>query len=349
MKLSLSLKLTAIATLTFSAIALSKPTLATNFGEAKVDQSQFIAVAVPYNYQKFRLAIIEQIPGERPCWRESGSNPVTVDLLLLNFDHTNSCRKAVDTNGYSLRINGKDDKVAYVLNLFANNGEIQLVADHRDPQQPDLIVGRTNGIQEAPLKINLDPNWQFSKRLYEGNQIQHIYLSNNNNPQAIDNVATVPPNTTTENTASSPATSQPNQPAPATSQPTPNAIPSVEVVQGLVSSIMTPLTETVYQTYNSLFTSPTNSSQPQSNTSCQGTGTGKAIWNEQETAISGDGIIQLTDGRQLDIKPTLNSNGINHSNFLAGQNAAQLDFDGDGETEELKIVQPPQPCNASSN
>lgn len=349
MKISLFLKLNIIATLTFSAITLSKPTSATDFDEATVDQSKFIAVAVPYNYQRFRLAIIEQVPGERPCWRESGSNPVTVDLLLLNFDHTNSCRKAVDTNGYSLRINGKDDKVAYVLNLFANNGEIQLVADHRDPQKPDLIVGRTNGIQEAPLKINLDPSWQFSKRVYNGNPIQHIYLSNNSNPQAIDNVATVPPNTSSQSTPPTTATSQPNQSAPAITQPTPNSIPSVEVVQGIVSSIMTPLTEAVYQTYNSLFTSPTNNGQPQANAGCQGAASGKAIWSEQEIAISGDGIIQLNDGRQLDIKPTLNSNGINPSNFLGGQNAAQLDFDGDGETEELKIIRPPQPCNASSN
>ncbi len=347
MKLSLSLKLTTIATLTFSGIALAKPTQGTDFDEVAVDQSQFIAVAVPYNYQRFRLAIIEQVPDARPCWRESGSNPVTVDLLLLNFDHTNSCRKAVDTNGYSLRLDGQDDKVTYVLNLFANNGEIQLVADHRDPRKPNLIVGRTNGIQEAPLKINLDPNWQFSKRLYQGNPIQHIYLSNNN-PQATENVATVPPNTPTQNTPQTPpatTTSQPTQPAP-------NYIPSVEVVQGLVSNIMTPLTEAVYQTYNSLFTSPTNSGQPQSSTTtnagCQGVASGTAIWNEQEIAISGDGIMQLSNGRQLDIKPTLNSNGINPNNFLAGQNAAQLDFDGDGEAEGLKIIQPPQPCTANS-
>ena len=111
MKLSLSAKLATVVTIGISAIAPWQATNATEFDEFAVDQSQFIAVAVPYNYRKYRLAIIEQIPGQQPCWQESGNYPTTVNLLLLNFDHTNSCRKGVDTNGYSLRYNGKDDKV----------------------------------------------------------------------------------------------------------------------------------------------------------------------------------------------------------------------------------------------
>lgn len=367
MKLSLSLKLATLATLAFSASAPLKPASATNFDEVAVDQNQFIAVAVPYNYRRFRLAIIEQIPGQQPCWRESGFNPATVELLLLNFDHTNSCRKAVDTNGYSLRINGKDDKVAYVLNLVENNGEIQLVADHRDSREPDLVVGRTNGLREAPLKINLDPNWQFTKRLYNGSPIQHIYMSNSNNPQQIADVATIPPTNLPPNPVSQPA-----QPDPVATQP--NSAPATppnnaNSVQGLVSSILTPLTQAVYQTYNSLFTSAPNSGQsqfapdtssnnrPQANADCQGVTSGQAIWSDpdsgkqsdgQEITISGDGMIELDNGEQIDIKPTLSSNGIDPVNFLTGQNSAELDFDGDGEMEGLEIVQPPQPCTASS-
>lgn len=368
MKSSFLIKLATLAALTASAIAPLKPAAAVNFDEFAVDQSKFVAVAVPYNYRRFRLAIIEQVPGQQPCWRESGSNPATVDLLLLNFDHTNSCRKAVDTNGYSLRVNGQDDKVAYVLNLFEHNGELQLVADHRDPSQPDLVIGRTGGLREAPLKINLDPNWQFTKRLYQGSALQHIYLSNNPSPQVLENVATLPTtNDPAQNTPSAVTPAQPT-PQPTIAQPLPAPTTSPNAVQGLVSSILTPLAEAVYQTYNSLFTLTPSTSQSQflptpinaltpaeSRASCAGGQTGMAIWNDtvggsqtgsgaQETTISAEGILQLNDGSQIDIKPTLADNDLDLDDFLAGQNSAELDFDEDGEVEELKIVQSPEPC-----
>lgn len=264
MKSSLSLKVTTLAALTLSAIAPFKPAAATTFGEVAVEQNNLIAVAVPYNYRRFKLAIIEQIPGEQACWSESGYNPVTVDLLLLNFDHTNSCLKAVDTNGYSLRVNGKDDKVEYILNLIENNGELQLVADHRDPKKPDLVIGRTNGLKEAPLKINLDPKWQFTKRLYQGNAIQHIYLSDNPNPEVIENVATIPATNDPANTPTDPTTpTQTNPPAPVASTPAPQPSAPSDSIIGVVSSILKPLSAALYETYNSLFTPTPNSGQSQ--------------------------------------------------------------------------------------
>lgn len=251
-----------------SAIAPWQSARATEFDEFAVDQSQFIAVAVPYNYRRYKLAIIEQVPGKQSCWREIAGNPTTVDLLLLNFDHTNSCRKAVDTNGYSLRYNGTDDKVEYTLNLLESNGQLQLVANHSDPRQQDLVIGSTNGLIEAPMKINLNPNWQFTKRLYQGSAIQHIYMSNNPNPQYLENVATLA-------TTNDPANINPTRSAvpqqqplpseqPVTSQPTTTQTPIT--VEGLITNILTPLSEAVYNTYNSLFAPTSNNPQsPPSN------------------------------------------------------------------------------------
>jgi Protein of unknown function (DUF3747) len=269
MKLSLPIKLVALATLGFGMNALLKPATASDFDEFAVEQSQFVAVAVPYNYRKYKLAIIEQVPGQQPCWRESGSNPATIDLLLLNFDHTNSCRTAVDSNGYSLRVNGIDDKVAYTLNLVENNGQLQLIADHQDPREADLLIGQTNGLREAPMKISLDRNWQFTKRLYQGNAIQHIYMSNNLSPQVVENVVTLP--TTNDPAQTTPAqavTSQPQpqsqpQPNAATTQPSNSAQTPTATVEGLISNILTPLSEAVYNTYNTLFTPTPNNAQPQ--------------------------------------------------------------------------------------
>ena len=262
MKLSLPVKLATMATVVISAIAPWQTVTATEFDEFAVDQSQFIAVAVPYNYRRYKLAIIEQVPGKQACWRESGQYPTTVDLLLLNFDHTNICRKAVDTNGYSLRYNGKDDKVEYTLHLIDNNGQLQLIADHQDPRKQDMLVGTTNGLTEAPMKINLDPNWQFTKRLYQGSAIQHIYMSNNPNPQVLDNIATLP-------TTNDPANRNPSVPAVPQEQPLPQEQPVASqpvqtpaTVEGLITNILTPLSQAVYNTYNSLFAPTYN--QPQS-------------------------------------------------------------------------------------
>lgn len=268
MKLSPLVKLAAMTTVSVSAIAPWQSAHANQFDEFAVDQSQFIAVAVPYNYRRYKLAIIEQVPGQQACWQESGNYPTTVNLLLLNFDHTNSCRKAVDTNGYSLRYNGKDDKVEYTLNLVDNSGQLQLVANHKDPRKQNLVIGSTNGLTEAPMKINLNPSWQFTKRLYQGSAIQHIYMSNNPNPQFLENVATLP-------TTNDPANLNPSQPVvtqqqplpqeqPVATQPTPTQTPMT--VEGLITNILTPLSQAVYNTYNSLFApTPSTPQAPPSN------------------------------------------------------------------------------------
>ena len=133
MKLSLPIAIATMTTISMSAIVSIQPVKATDFDEFAVDQSQFVAVAVPYNYRRYKLAIIEQVPDQQACWSESGSNPTTVDLKSLTFDHTNDCLKAVDTNGYSLRIDGEDDKVAYMLDLVESNGQLELIADHQYP------------------------------------------------------------------------------------------------------------------------------------------------------------------------------------------------------------------------
>ncbi|VEP16598.1 hypothetical protein H1P_470011 [Hyella patelloides LEGE 07179] len=276
MKLSLPVKIATLLTISLGAFSTTiKPSHSYNFAEQKVDQGNFVAVAVPYNYKQYRLAIIEQIPGQRRCWTESGYSPTTVDLALLNFDHTNSCRKAVDTNGYTLRVNGNDDRVSYLLRLMPNNNNLLLVADHQDPSLPDLVIGRTSGIAAAPVKIDLEPGWQFTKRVYEGSVINHIYLSNNPNPQNIavnsESQTTSGTPEITDNSVSEPipqndssvADVPPTQPQTVAvanqlnSQPYCDPNPPQPTVTSVavdtLTSILTPLTSLVFQSYNALF------------------------------------------------------------------------------------------------
>ena len=184
-----------------------------------------------------------------------------MDLKLLKFDHTNDCLKAVDTNGYSLRIDGKDDKVAYLLNLVDSGGELKLVADHKDPREPNVVIGSTNGLRESPMKIELEPGWQFTKRMYEGSAIQHIYMSNNPNPQVVENIATLPttnlPGTSGQSSTPSAQPLPQNPPTAVASEPAP--APPADTVEGFITNILTPLSQAVYNTYNSLFTTPSDS------------------------------------------------------------------------------------------
>ncbi len=174
-----TLKLATLATIALSSIvSLSNLVQASVFGELEVDQENFIAVARPFGSNQYDLLIIEQIPGKQLCWNEVGSGVVIVVPLLLEFDFTGICRRSTDSNGYSIRIDGQDYGLDYMLNVVERNGELVLVGTHRsDRTQPELMIGRTNGMNPGFMKIFLNRGWQFTKRTYEGKTLGHIYLS----------------------------------------------------------------------------------------------------------------------------------------------------------------------------
>lgn len=149
------------------------------FGEQQVEQNRFIAIAVPFGEDNYNLAIVEQIPGKKLCWSENGSNPVTVQPLLLKFDFSGHCNRSLDSNGYSLRIGGQDYGLDYLLRIVKRDGELQLIATPRiDRTQPEISIGRSYGMNEGFVKIILDPGWEFSRRTYQNKALGHVYFSN---------------------------------------------------------------------------------------------------------------------------------------------------------------------------
>ena len=173
---SLFLALSAIASTTVIAVPQAK---AVSFQEQQVSQDQFAVVAVPFGYKEHRLEIIEQVADKEQCWSESGTTPVKVDLLLLDFDHTDSCRRVINTNGYTLRLDGEDERIAHVVKIVQDQGELKLIAFHKDASQPNIEIGSTNGLSDGAMKIVLNPGWQISKRVHKGKTIDHLYLSGN--------------------------------------------------------------------------------------------------------------------------------------------------------------------------
>ena len=242
---SLFLALSAIATTVISVPQAE----AVSFQEQQVNPAQFAAVAVPFGYKEHRLEIIEQIPSGKKCWNEEGVAPTQVDLLLLDYDYTGSCRRITDTNGYTLRLNGQDETVAHVLKIVENNGELQLVAFHKDASQPNIVIGETNGLSGSAMKLTLNPGWQITKRVHQGQVVEHLYLSgdssiNQNTYSAVSNTSTsINGSNTSTNTATT------NTTANTADTPLSNVDPDalVQGVEQIYNNVVNPFLQNLAQ------------------------------------------------------------------------------------------------------
>jgi len=177
MKLSLKKTIAAITTSAVLTISAVSSAIAFTFDQTEMVQSNVAAIAQPRKDGSFQLLIIEQIPNKRQCWSESGSNPIIIDPLLLNFDFSNDCKRATDSNGYSIRMDGVDLALQYSLSLQTVNGDVVLVGSPSDRNAQPLIIGRTKGVVNGFMKIMLEPNWRFTKRSYQGKILGHFYFT----------------------------------------------------------------------------------------------------------------------------------------------------------------------------
>ncbi len=178
----LSRSLTTLATTLAACVgslSLSPPGLAFEFGQRPIDPNLAVAMATPVTHGNFyRLVILEQVPNQRTCWEEEGNGPVRIDPLLLNFNFEGACDRKTDSNGYSIRVNGRDLGVDYRLDISRRQNDLVLFArPTRDRAAPTIEIGRTNGVEEGSLKIQLNPGWQMAYRTYDGQVLGHIYLS----------------------------------------------------------------------------------------------------------------------------------------------------------------------------
>ncbi len=171
-----------LSTTSLFSLTIPQVAQAGTFDATEVNDTRFAVVAAPYGINKtsYQLLIIEQISLERNCWDEANSNPVIVDPLLLNFDFTGVCGRSLDGNGYSVRLDGEDLGMDYLLNVVKRNNEMILMATPSPAAKrkvPTMEIGRTEGVSEGFLKIKLNPGWRLTRRSYQGNSLGHIYLT----------------------------------------------------------------------------------------------------------------------------------------------------------------------------
>ncbi|MGB3205493.1 MAG: DUF3747 domain-containing protein [Crinalium sp.] len=173
-----------LLTLTAVLISTISPCNSANsatFGQKEVEQNNFIALAMPLSVARYQLLILEQMSNQQACWIENANSPTQVEPLLLNFDFTGICGRSTDSNGYSIRKSGEDLGLQYNIDIVKEGDELLLLATPvQNPDATPMLIGRTNGITDGFVKINLEPGWRFTKRTYKDKTLGHIYLTNDN-------------------------------------------------------------------------------------------------------------------------------------------------------------------------
>ncbi|MGA7953425.1 MAG: DUF3747 domain-containing protein, partial [Gloeobacterales cyanobacterium] len=160
-----------------------QPAQAVAFSQTEVNQSKFVAIAVPRVSGYYTLLILEQRSNKKQCWRESGSSPTRVEPLLLNFNFTGICGRSTDSNGYSIRAAGQDLGMSYQLSLQKQKNDVLLLGiPARSGKGKVIELGRTNGVRSGFLKIELKSGWRFTKRTYGSKTLGHVYFSRDTAP-----------------------------------------------------------------------------------------------------------------------------------------------------------------------
>jgi N-acetylmuramoyl-L-alanine amidase len=250
-------RLTTLTALTATALGASAiastSAIAQSYGQQPIEANRAVAIAEPVSNGRFyRLLILEQLTDQRACFEETAGTPTVIKPLLLNFDYAGICSRSSDSNGYSVRIGDQDLSSRYRLQVTRRGDNLVLVAlpgalpGRGGNDLPVLEIGRSNGVANDFVKIQLDPGWQMARRTLNGSAQGHLYLSNSQSLETVAAqaggarpaaapVAAAPP----QNAAPAPAPSvspRPGSPRPpilgGSSLPSPGALPSPNAAPG---------------------------------------------------------------------------------------------------------------------
>jgi hypothetical protein len=178
-----------IACLSLGAALVSSPARSVEFEHQEMDQSKIVAIASPYGDGLHQLLIVEQISAGRLCWSEAArtkTGMIVVNPLLRDFDFTGICRRSTDSNGYSVRLAGKDMGWRYGLRVIQRDGDLLLVALSTAKRiSVPIVIGRAKGDTDGFAKLQLDPGWRMTHRAYNGQITGHIYLTHDQSLQEL--------------------------------------------------------------------------------------------------------------------------------------------------------------------
>ncbi len=222
MKFALPLQIVLLAAIGIGGSTLAlppQPVQAVQFDKSEIDPSRFLILASPIGTTNaYKLLIFEQLNNRRQCWQEVPGTPTTIDPLFMTFDFTGICGRSTDSNAYSVRVGDEDLAGRYNLRLVRKANELVLVAfSLTDKNLRFFEIGRTHGLSDGYLKIDLDPGWRLTRRMFNGKSTGHLYFTTDLTLGDLANQAT--PLTPTEQSPTAPTTTPSQSSTPPTGQP----------------------------------------------------------------------------------------------------------------------------------
>jgi N-acetylmuramoyl-L-alanine amidase len=233
MKIALTQRLAFIAALGLGASGfLASSASATQFSQRELDPGKVIAIASPVGNSSHQLLVLEQISNQRDCWQENGD---VVEPLLLRFDFTGICSRGTDSNGYSIRVGGEDLGWQYRLQVVRDGSTLKLVgASNQNRNAPLLEIGRASLISNQLTRIELNPGWRLTKRVYNGQTLGHYYLTHDRPlSQLVAAAPTSRPVTPLPSSSPSPTPSTPRPTTPDLFPSTPRPVTPRPVTPGV--------------------------------------------------------------------------------------------------------------------
>ena len=164
--------------LALAASAAAPVWAASVFNSQPLDQGRFAVLAQPVGKSDWKLLVLEQIQPQPRCWEERSDG--MIDPALNRFDFSGICSRYIDSNGYSLRVDGEDLANRYRLRLEQQGNSVVLLA-MSPSQAEELVVGRGNlpgRDREAFVAIQLERGWALERRLYGSQTLSHVYFAN---------------------------------------------------------------------------------------------------------------------------------------------------------------------------
>jgi hypothetical protein len=144
------------------------------FESAPVEAERAIALAQPLSGDRWNLVVMEQLEPARPCWRRFEDGSVTTYEKTLP---ASACGLYSSSSAYSLRIADNDLSHPWRLRVESRGNRLELLASSAEQSTP-LLVGSGVASSDGLVELQLAEGWSFERRVFEGQSLNHLYVSN---------------------------------------------------------------------------------------------------------------------------------------------------------------------------
>ena len=149
------------------------------FGADSLPDDSTVALAQPVDGSRWNLVVVRRLQGSTGCWQRLGDGLVQLDTEAFSNDAV--CNRLQSSSGYSLRTAGQDLTSPWRLRIERQGQQLVLQAFNPSQGEP-VVVGLTplpEGKAGTALPaFTLSAGWSFQARSFEGRQLSHVYLSN---------------------------------------------------------------------------------------------------------------------------------------------------------------------------